>query len=63
MSEDPVAELRRWEAAGGHWRLLDDADGALTVRLLTCDGGEEMGRIVSASEALRAYVAGRSSED
>lgn len=64
LPEDPaVAEVRRWEASGGHWRVLADTGESLTLGLLTCDGGEEMGRVTSAEAALREYVAGRAGSD
>lgn len=60
---DPVAVLQRWEAAGGVWEVLSSIPGALTVRLCTCTGGEEVDRLVSSSPALAAYVAGRTRSD
>ena len=53
-----VERLTRWRAAGGGWRVLVRTPGSLTVALLTCDGGEEMDRIVSSDPALVAYVDG-----
>lgn len=54
--ESPLDQLRRWEDFGATWELLG-ADGAgVTVSLRRCDGGEEVGRIVSADPALVAYV-------
>ena len=61
--EDAVAELERWAASGGHWRVLDRSSDRFTVGLFTCDGGEEMGRLASADPALRAYVGDRTSSD
>ncbi|HWI43248.1 MAG TPA: hypothetical protein VNS81_06475 [Nocardioides sp.] len=43
---DPAAALRRWVVSGGHWEVLAERDGAVTVGLFTCDGGEEMDRLV-----------------
>lgn len=40
--------LDRWIASGGHWRVVAEggAGEAVTVALLTCDGGEEMDRVL-----------------
>ena len=61
--EDPVEVLRRWESSGAVWRVLSRRGGALEVGLFTCDGGEEMSRLVSDDAALRAYVGDRGSSD
>ncbi len=63
MSADPVDELRRWEQSGGGWRVVGRAGGGITVALLTCDGGEEMGRLASYDAAFLAYVGGRAASD
>jgi hypothetical protein len=64
VAEDPVEVLRRWESSGALWRVLSRHDDALEVGLFTCDGGEEMSRLVSDDAALHAYVGDRgSSED
>jgi hypothetical protein len=44
---DFVALLRRWEDAGGLWRVLGRAGGSVTVGLYRCDGGEETDRFVA----------------
>jgi hypothetical protein len=62
-SSDPVEVLRRWEAAGGVWEVLSRACGALTVRLCTCTGGEEVDRLVSSAPDLVAYVGDRVRSD
>lgn len=56
--DDPLAVLRRWEDAGGTWRVVLDRPGRLELELLTCDGGEVMGQVVAAppGAALSAYV-------
>jgi hypothetical protein len=53
--------LRRWEDAGGHWRILTDRGGSLVVSLERCDGGEEMDRIESDEPAFVDYARSRSS--
>ena len=60
---DPVAVLRRWEDAGGVWRILGRKDGAVTVGLYRCDGGEEVDRFSSADPRLEAFVAQRGDRD
>lgn len=51
-----VERLTRWRAAGGGWRVIAHTPTGLTVALLTCDGGEEMERIVSSDPSFVAYV-------
>lgn len=58
-----VERLRRWEAMGAIWRVTSRTPTQLTVSLLTCDGGEEVGRVVSGDPDLLAFVAGRSGSD
>jgi hypothetical protein len=45
---DPLAVLRRWEESGGTWRVAAELPGRLDLELLTCDGGEVMGRLRAA---------------
>jgi hypothetical protein len=52
-----LADLLRWVAAGGTWRLAHVVGDTVTVHLLTCDGGELQGVIGSDEPAFRAYVA------
>ncbi|MGW0658585.1 hypothetical protein [Streptodolium elevatio] len=51
-----VAVLRRWEDAGGVWRVAARRGGSVTVALCRCDGGEEAERLTSADPDLVAYV-------
>jgi hypothetical protein len=51
-----LARLTRWTDAGGTWRLLERGRSRVTVALLTCDGGQEMDRIVSEEPALVELV-------
>jgi hypothetical protein len=48
--------LRRWEASGAVWRIADRRPGSVEIALLTCDGGEEVGRLLSSDPALLDYV-------
>ena len=63
MSEDPVAVLSRWEAAGAVWRVLARDGDAVIVSLCQCDGGEEVGRLTSTDPRLDGYLAGRTRSD
>lgn len=64
MTRDPVEELRRWEDSGAHWQVVARTASRLTIALLRCDGGEEVGRLVSDDPALLAFVGARErSED
>jgi hypothetical protein len=62
---DPgVAQLRRWQDAGGRWRVLARTSDAVIVALLTCDTGEEVDRLSGTGPALLAFLGDReSSED
>lgn len=62
MSEDLEA-LRRWEAAGATWRVLGTGPGRLDIALLSCDAGEQVGRLRSDEPDLRAYVGERTSSE
>ena len=58
-----LAELRRWEDSGAHWRVVSRSRAGLELSLVTCDGGEEMDRWTSEDPALLAYVADRTSDE
>ena len=60
---EPVEVLRRWEASGAVWEVLAENGQELTIALLTCDAGEEMGRVRSADPELKAYVGSRRRSD
>ena len=60
---DAVTTLRRWEDAGGLWRVLARDAGTVTVGLYRCDGGEEVDRIVSEEPPLAEFLDGRSSSE
>ena len=65
MEPDPdvVAALRRWEDAGGLWRVLARGAGGVTVGLYRCDGGEETDRFVADDPRLEQFLAGRTSSE
>jgi hypothetical protein len=59
MDVDRVAELRRWEDAGAVWRVVGRTASSVTVALLSCDGGEQVGAFTSEDPQLVAYVGDR----
>lgn len=62
--ERPVEVIRRWQDSGGLWRVLSRTASRVEVALLTCTGGEEMGRLSSSDPELLAFIGARwSSED
>jgi len=63
VSEDPIAVLSRWEAAGAVWRVVARDGNAVTIALCQCDGGEEVGRLTSTDPRLDGYLAGRTRSD
>ena len=60
---DFVAVLRRWEDAGGVWRVLGRDADAVTVGLYRCDGGEETDRFVASDPRLAEFLARRTSSE
>ena len=63
LDPDAVAALRRWEDAGGLWRVLARQGSAVTIGLYRCDGGEEIDRLVGDDPRLAAFLSGRSSSE
>ncbi|MDG4664558.1 hypothetical protein [Mycobacterium sp. 236(2023)] len=63
MDVDRVAELRRWEDSGAVWRVIGRTATTVTVALLTCDGGEEVGRFTSDEPHLLGFLGKRSASD
>ena len=55
--------MRRWENAGGVWRVLGQDHRAVTVALYRCDGGEEADRFVSTDPQVAHFLAGRMSSE
>jgi hypothetical protein len=58
-AEDPVASLQRWEESGAVWRVLRRGGGSVTVALLTCDGGEQVGELRCDEDVVGDFLAGR----
>lgn len=56
---DPVAKLRRWEAAGANWRVASRAEGTLRIELVTCTGDEVVEVLASADPGLLEFVGER----
>jgi hypothetical protein len=60
--DDPtpdLARLLRWEDSGGGWRVAAVGNGSLTLSLVTCDGGEEMGVLTSTESSVLDHVGER----
>lgn len=56
-TSDDLAAVLRWQASGGEVRVV--AWGPpVVVALITCDGGQEMQRITSDEDDLRAELRG-----
>ena len=62
MSRD-LEVLRRWETSGAVWQVLDRPPVRLAIALLTCDAGEQVGRLVSDEPDLREHVGERTRSD
>ena len=62
MSED-LDVLRRWEEGGAAWRVLARGANTLDIALLTCDAGEQVGRLVSREPDVREHVGPRERSD
>jgi hypothetical protein len=60
---DALAALRRWEESGATWRVVVRTPEDVEIALLTCDAGEEVGRIRSADPAVLDYVGARDHSD
>lgn len=58
MTDTPTDQLERWLASGGEARVLGETGDELVVGLFTCDGGEQMGRVVGPAEELRPLLDG-----
>ena len=60
---DLGAVLERWESFGGRWRVLVRSGESVTIALLSCDSGEQMGRVTGSSDDLAGYVSRGSRSD
>ncbi|PRC42980.1 hypothetical protein C6A85_000000107705 [Mycobacterium sp. ITM-2017-0098] len=59
MDIDRVAELRRWEEAGAVWRVVGRTATSVTISLLSCDGGEQVGLFTSADPRVLDFLGDR----
>jgi hypothetical protein len=53
---DALETLRRWQEAGGVWRVVGRGGDQVTVSLCRCDGGEEVDRLRTADPHAVAYL-------
>ena len=61
---EALGRLRRWEDAGGTWRVTARRAETVTVALCRCDGGEEVDRFTSSEPRVLGHVGDReTSED
>jgi len=58
---DFVLLLRRWETAGGVWKVLSSDHDAVIIGLYRCDGGEEADRFEASDPRVTEFLAGRTS--
>jgi hypothetical protein len=59
VADDALDTLRRWEDAGGQWRVVAERKDSVVVALERCDGGEEIDRIEGRDRAFVEYVTSR----
>ena len=55
-SVDDLETLQRWEDFGATWEVVHRTPGQVTISLRRCDGGEEVGRLVSDDPELLAFL-------
>lgn len=58
-----LRRLRRWEDAGGTWRVLARRRDGVVLSLCRCDGGEEADRFATAVPDVLAHLGGRDRSD
>ena len=58
-----VETLRRWQAAGGNWRVMSRTSSGVTVALLTCDAGEEVDTLTLEDAEVLHYIGARASSE
>ncbi len=59
--DDTVDVLRRWENAGGLWRVLARFGNSVDIGLFRCDGGEQLDLLRSDDLSVVDYIGGRNS--
>lgn len=60
---DDGDRLRRWEDAGGTWRVLAGGIDRVTVGFCRCDGGEEVDRLTTTDAGALAHIGGRETSE
>lgn len=64
MDVDRIAELQRWEDAGAVWRVISRSASSVTIALLSCNAGEQVGQFTSDDPRVLAFLGDRlTSED
>ncbi len=58
-----LARLRRWEDAGGTWRVVARRPDRVVISLCRCDGGEEADRFATDDPCVLAHLGGRDNSD
>jgi hypothetical protein len=58
-----VAELQRWQDAGAAWQVVSRTRRTVTIALLRCDGGEEVGRFSTEDPRVLNFVGNRRSSE
>lgn len=59
-----VHVLKRWEGSAGRWRVLNQADGWVTVGLSACGEDKVMSTVTAPrTSVLEAFLAGRFASD
>lgn len=53
---DALVALLRWEVSGATWTAREASAHSAVVDLITCDGAEVVGRLVSSDPEFVAYV-------
>lgn len=53
---DALVALLRWEVSGAKWTTREARAHSAVVDLITCDGAEVVGRLVSSDPEFVAYV-------
>ena len=60
---DPLDILRRWEQAGGVWRVTRWSSGEVVVALMRCDAGEVVDEVTASGPEWVDYLAQHSSSE
>ena len=58
-----LIRLRRWEDSGALWQVILRDTNGVEIALLTCDAGEEMGRLRTTAADVLEHVGDRRRSD